>query len=50
MVRKMREENVKIIKPGMVTRTTRTLPSGKQVLVIKRDRTLTGIAWRIPVC
>jgi len=45
-----KENKIRVIKPGMIKQTTRTMPSGKQVLVMRRDKTITGISWRIPVC
>jgi len=49
----MREKekiNIRIIKPiGMIKKTTKTLPSGKQMQVMRRDNTLTNIYRRIPL-
>lgn len=46
----MLEREIKIIKPPMINKTNRTLPNGEQITVMRRDRTLTEIAWRIPIC
>jgi len=40
---------VRKVKPVLIKTTTHTLPSGKQMTVMRRDYTLTGISWRIPV-
>ena len=45
-----KENKIRVIKPGMIKQTTKTLPSGKQIIIMQRDCTLTGISWRIPVC
>jgi len=44
-----KENKIRVIKPGMIKQTTKILPSGKQMLVMRRDRTLTHIYRRIPV-